>query len=77
MHGFRKSGRPLILASSFARLSVAALYAQSSSGESAKDPLLDTLNNEFRVQYRQALAATLAQAGPVIIEEGDNLILIH
>lgn len=77
MHGFKKSGLPLILVTAFAWLTVAPLYAQDPGGESAKDPLLDTLNDEFRVQYQQALAATLAQAGSVILEEGDNLILIH
>jgi DNA-binding ferritin-like protein (Dps family) len=61
----------------FTGLNPVVLHAQSAGSESAKDPLLDTLNNEFRDQYRQALAATLAQAGPVILEEGDNLILIH
>jgi hypothetical protein len=53
------------------------LYAQGPNGESTNDPLLDTLNSEFQAQYRQALAATLAQAGPLILEEGDNLILVH
>lgn len=77
MLGFKKSGLPLILATAWFWLSAALLYAQGPLGESAKDPLLETINNEFRVQYRQALAATLAQAGPVILEEGDHLILIR
>jgi hypothetical protein len=77
MQEFKKSGLPLILFVTFVWLSVAPLHAQGGRGENVKDPLLDTLNNEFREQYRQALAATLAQGGPVILEEGDNLILVH
>jgi hypothetical protein len=77
MQDFRKSAWCLIMAGVFMGMNLVPLHAQSAGSESAKDPLLDTLNNEFRVQYRQALAATLAQAGPVIVEEGDNLILIH
>lgn len=76
MHRLRKSGFRLILAAAFAWLSLCPLYAQGANGESAWDPLLDTLNGEFRTQYQQALAATLAQAGPLILEEGDNLILV-
>jgi hypothetical protein len=77
MQGIKKLGLSLILFAAFTRLSVPPLYAQGTRDESAKDPLLDTLNNEFREQYQQALAATLGQAGPVILEEGDNLILVH
>jgi hypothetical protein len=77
MHCFRKLGFRLILVGVFAGLSICPLYAQGSNGDSAKDPLLDVLNGGFRAQYRQALAATLAQTGPVILEEGDNLILVH
>ena len=77
MHCLRKSGSRLILAAAFACLSICPLYAQNSKGESAKDPLLDTLNGEFRVQYQRALAATLAEAGPLILEEGDDLILVR
>jgi len=77
MYGCRKSCFRLILVAAFAWLGICPLYAQGPNGEGAKDPLLDTLNGEFRVQYRHALAATLAQAGPLILEEGDNLILVH
>jgi len=77
MHCFMKWASRLILAAAFAWLSICPLYALGPQGESAKDPLLDTLNGEFRVQYQQALAATLAQAGPLILEEGDSLILVH
>ncbi len=77
MHGLKKSGLPLIWITAFAGLSAAPLYSQGLLGDKANDPLLGALNNEFRVQYQQALAATLAQAGPVILEEGDDLVLIH
>lgn len=69
MQGFRESRLLLILATVFACLGAATLNAQDRPGEGARDPLLDTLNHEFREQYRQALAATLVQQGPVIIEE--------
>ena len=77
MHRFKKFGASLIGAAAFTCLGLAPLYAQCPGGESAKDPLLDTVNSEFRVQYQQALAVTLAEAGPVILEEGDNLILVR
>ncbi|HMD98390.1 MAG TPA: hypothetical protein VKM93_13795 [Terriglobia bacterium] len=77
MRSLRESRLVLILATVFACLGAASLSAQGPPGESAGDPLLDTLNNEFREQYRQALAATLAHEGPVIIEEGDSLILVN
>jgi hypothetical protein len=77
MRSFRELRLLLILAMVFACLGAASLDAQGPPGESARDPLLDTLNNEFRGQYRQALAATLAHEGPVIIEEGDSLILLN
>jgi len=77
MKGSKTSGPFLIMAAAFAWLSVAPIYAQGPPGESVKDPLLDTLNSEFRLQYQQALAATLAQGGPMILEEGDNLTLVH
>jgi hypothetical protein len=77
MHCFRKPGFRLILVAAVAWLSICPLYAQGTKGENAKDPLLDILNGEFRVQYQQALAATMAQAGPVILEEGNDLILVR
>lgn len=76
MQDCRKSVLPLILFVALG-LSVGPLRAQGPHDENAKDPLLDTLNNEFLEQYRQALAATLAQGGPVILEEGNDLILVH
>jgi hypothetical protein len=77
MQGLKRSGWVLILIAALAGLSGAPLHAQSPSGERAEDPLLDTLNNEFLMQYRQALAAALAATGPVILEEGDDLILVR
>ena len=70
MKGSKTSGPFLIMAAAFAWLSVAPIYAQGPPGESVKDPLLDTLNSEFRLQYQQALAATLAQGGPMILRRG-------
>jgi len=77
MHCFRKWGLRLLVVAACAWLSICPLRGQGPNGESGKDPLLDALNGEFRAQYRQALAAALAQAGPLILEEGDNLILIR
>jgi hypothetical protein len=77
MQNFAKSGFVLILATAFMGWSPVPLHAQSAGSESARDPLLDALNSEFRDQYRRALAATLVHAGPMILEEGDNLILVH
>src|ERR1039457_6744517 len=53
------------------------LGAQVRMAESAKDPLLDSLNGEFRAQYQLALRESLEQAGPLILEEGDDLILLR
>ena len=41
---------------------------------STSDPLT-TLNDAFRAAYRKAKEATLARSGPVILLEGDNLVL--
>jgi hypothetical protein len=41
---------------------------------STPDPLT-TLNDAFRAAYRKAKEATLARSGPVILAEGDNLVL--
>jgi len=77
MNTLRKPGFIIALITALFMLSSAPLRAQDARTGSAKDPLLETLNGEFRAQYRQALAEALAQAGPVILEEGDNLILLR
>ncbi|MGD0228454.1 MAG: hypothetical protein ABSF71_39645 [Terriglobia bacterium] len=77
MQGFKKTGCALIMFAVFAGLSNAPLHAQDQGGERAEDPLLDTLNHEFLKQYQQALAAALAETGPMILEEGDDLILVR
>jgi hypothetical protein len=41
---------------------------------STPDPLT-TLNDAFRADYRKAKAAILERSGPVILAEGDNLVL--
>jgi len=77
MREFKRSRVSLILLVGLACSSGVPLTAQGPGGEKGKDPLLDTLNDEFRAQYRQALAATLSQEGPLILEEGDALILVR
>jgi hypothetical protein len=67
----------LILVPVFVVSNHAPLCAQDPATASAPDPLLDSLNGEFRAEYQQALAATLAEPGPMILEEGDNLILVR
>jgi hypothetical protein len=39
------------------------------------DPL-ETLNDSFRAAYRRGRAETLAHAGPVILAEGDDVVLL-
>ncbi len=77
MKRFKTLSLPLILATILVGVNVSSLRAQGQGGESAKDPLLDTLNSEFIAEYQQALAAALARTGPMILEEGDNLILVR
>jgi hypothetical protein len=64
----------LLLSSILGLFSASPLRAQA---RSAKDPLLDSLNGEFRAQYKLALTESLEQAGPLILEEGDDLILVR
>jgi hypothetical protein len=45
-------------------------------GEATTDPLL-ALNEAARSAYRRAKEAALARGGPVILVEGDNLVLKH
>ncbi len=51
--------------------------AAAQDAKPAPDPLLDTLNSDFRAEYQKALATTLSQPGPMILEESDNLILVR
>jgi hypothetical protein len=48
-----------------------ALHVEPSA---TPDPLT-TLNDAFRAAYRQAKETSLARSGPVILAEGDNLVL--
>lgn len=73
----RKGSGAVIVLMVACLLGSAVLQAQDSSAGTAKDPLLDALNGEFRAQYQQALAETLVRTGPVILEEGDDLILVR
>ncbi len=77
MKSFKTLSLPLILAAAFVGMNGSILRAQNPGGERAKDPLLDTLNSEFIAEYQQALADALARTGPMILEEGDNLILVN
>lgn len=38
---------------------------------------LTALNNDFRAEYGQAKTEALAQAGPLILSEGDNLVFLQ
>jgi hypothetical protein len=53
-----------------------AWLAAQAPPEKPADPLV-TLNDSFRAAYRQGRAETLAHAGPVILVEGDDLVLLH
>jgi hypothetical protein len=50
--------------------------AQATAAEPPADPLL-ALNDSFRAAYRNGRAETLAHAGPVVLVEGDDLVLLH
>jgi hypothetical protein len=50
--------------------------AQTAAAAPPADPLL-TLNQSFRAAYQRGRAETLAHAGPVILVEGDDLVLLH
>jgi len=77
MNTLTKAGLAIALVAATILVCSVPLGAQEAQSGSAKDPLLDSLNGEFRTQYQQALAGTLAHAGPVILEEGDDLILVR
>jgi hypothetical protein len=50
--------------------------AQAEAAEQPDDPLA-VLNRSFRTAYQRGRAETLAHAGPVILVEGDDLVLLH
>ena len=73
----KRIGFTLITMLAVTALCLTARGVAAEDAKSAPDPLLDTLNGEFRAAYQQALATTLEQPGPLILEEGDNLILVR
>ena len=56
--------------------SAADAAAEASTPQKNKDPLVE-LNNRFHAAYAQARKELLAKQGPVIIADGDNLILLR
>ena len=63
--------------SSFIDLPVAArVTAQASAGQKNKDPLVE-LNSRFRTAYAEARKELLAKQPPVIIADGDSVILLR
>jgi hypothetical protein len=65
------------LAAAFAAVVSVRLGAQVTQSGRTQDLLLETLNGEFIAQYQAAQAESLAQVGPVILEEGNDCILIR
>jgi len=56
--------------------SAARVTAEASAGQKNKDPLVE-LNSRFRAAYAQTRKELLAKQGPVIIADGDNVILLR
>jgi hypothetical protein len=56
--------------------SATRLTVEASASQHNKDPLVE-LNNRFRAAYAQARKELLAKQGPVIIADGDNVILLR
>jgi hypothetical protein len=56
--------------------SAASVPAQTNAGQKNKDPLVE-LNSRFRAAYAQARKELLAKQGPVIIADGDSVILLR
>jgi len=73
----KKAGLGFALVIVLIALTAPTVRAKRAEEDAAEDPLLDGLNGEFRAQYQQALAETAAVAGPVILEEGDDLVLVR
>lgn len=76
LHG--KSHRMIGFALLLAGLAGAAIGQAPAPPQTApaSDPL-NALNETFRAAYRRAKEATLAHAGPVILLEGDNVVLMR
>lgn len=55
---------------------VFALLMASPAFAAEPDPLLQ-LNDAFRQHYAEARQATIAKAGPIVLVEGDNLVLLR
>jgi hypothetical protein len=56
--------------------SAAGVADEASAPQQDKDPLVE-LNSRFRAAYGQARKELLAKQGPVIIADGDNVILLR
>jgi hypothetical protein len=56
--------------------SAASVPSEASAGQTNKDPLVE-LNSRFRAAYAQARKELLAKQGPVIIADGDSVILLR
>jgi hypothetical protein len=54
-----------------------AVYVPVVRADDAPAEPLDKMNQAFRAAYKKAREATLAKAGPVIMVDGDTLILKH
>jgi hypothetical protein len=54
----------------------APIAAEANAGQTDKDPLVE-LNSRFRAAYAQARKELLAKQGPVIIADGDSVILLR
>jgi hypothetical protein len=65
----------LSLLTAFA-LAAGLVGAAEPASEKPADPLV-ALNQGFRAAYQRGRAEALAQAGPVILVEGDDLVLLH
>jgi hypothetical protein len=67
---------PLFAADPTQRQSSARITAESNAGQDKKDPLVE-LNNRFRIAYAQARKELLAKQGPIIIADGDSVVLLR
>ena len=58
-------------------IGIAALLAGVAIGQEPSPPAdpLSTLNDDFRASYRRVKEAALARGGPILLMEGDNIVL--